>query len=159
MWRFNMVVENKFALSYVLLPTEITPVRIVPKAPQRQLNSWYCTRAQISNGFKLKVCNVPKKERVRLERSENVRISENSSSVPNKTSYFCDLLWFLLIFGYVYLHSLLLHLCSSTVLPLEHCSIVPFLVQLDTQFLHKIKRLYMFRASSAHPQEVNVVNP
>ena len=40
---------------------------------------------------------------------------------------------------------------------------VPFLYlfQLVTQFLHKlhkIKRLYMFRASSAHPQEVNVVN-
>ena len=31
----------------------------------------------------------------------------------------------------------------------------------DKQFLrklYKIKRLYMFRASSAHPQEVNVVN-
>jgi len=39
--------------------------------------------------------------------------------------------------------------------------IFPLLVPLDTQFLHKlykIKRLYMFRASSAHPKEVNVVN-
>jgi len=33
--------------------------------------------------------------------------------------------------------------------------------QLDTQFLyklHKVKFLYMFRATSAHPQEVNDVN-
>lgn len=127
MWRFNTEVENKFAISYVLMPTDITPERIVSKAPQRQLNGWCCTRAQTSNGFKLKVCNEPKKESVRLERIEIVRISENSSSARNKTSYFHDLLWFLLIFGYVCLHSLLLHLCSCTVLPLEHCSIDRFL--------------------------------
>jgi hypothetical protein len=43
------------------------------------------------------------------------------------------------------------------------CIVVWFLYwyQLDTQFLyklHKIKFLYMFRASSAHLQEVNYVN-
>jgi len=107
MWRFNTEVENKFVLSLVLLPMEITPERIVPKAPQRQLNGWCRTGAQISKGFKLKVCNKQKKKKLfRVERRK-MYVSAGTILVcrarPNIFMTYCD-------FCYVCLHALLLRL-------------------------------------------------
>jgi len=92
-----------------------------------------------------------------------------------KIPYYSGTLIYDSVYGHLFsTHGLFLSFCLSTLCTyslIVYSELITFLCinlirflywyQIDTQFLrklHKIKLLYMFRASSAHPQEVNVVN-
>jgi len=64
---FNMQVEKNVPFHSSTADSN-NPRTNRTKAPQRQLNGSCRIGVQISKGFKLKVCNELKKERLRLER-------------------------------------------------------------------------------------------